>query len=61
MVAVNIIGITVVRNLGLKDTHWEYSIYTKNKLENFGFQQSDAASWLPISPTIPLLYYCDKM
>ena len=35
--AANIICITVVTNFGLKDAHWEYSIRTKNKLENLAF------------------------
>ena len=37
IVAANIIVVTVVANLGFKNVHWEYSICTKNKLENLGF------------------------
>ena len=44
---------------GLKDAPRTYFIYTKNKLEDLGFPQSDADLCLFISPTGTLLCYSD--
>ena len=37
----------------------KHTLYTKNKVEELGFRQSDADLRIFISPTVVLLYYCD--